>query len=234
MQKFAKTQQEGNDNLNNINIVIIIAAVAVLLIISFLIIRSKITARKNKKKGNNYSENFFLSLDTDYPLTAVVCCKGTKNNTDTKMIYSGVNSCAMANQLFGGDKNCRYACMGLGDCARKCPQNAILLCDGVAVVNPSLCTACSICKNVCPKGVIEMIPKGQLTATVMCKNHNNAVQTQKDCIAGCIACEKCVNICPNGAITMDNFVATVNNSLCTACGNCIQVCSAKAIELLRL
>lgn len=168
------------------------------------------------------------------PMTAVVCCKGTGDKATKKMEYSGVASCQFAAQLFGGDKTCSYGCLGLGDCARACPYDAILLCDGVAVVNPSLCKACKICVNTCPKNLIELMPKGQLTAAVLCKNHNKGAETKKACSIGCIGCTKCVKQCPNNAITMDNFVARVDNSLCTACGICSEACPTKAIDLIRL
>lgn len=168
------------------------------------------------------------------PMTAVVCCKGSRDKAETKMIYSGVQSCKLASQLFGGDKSCTYGCLGLGDCARACPYDAILLCDGIAVVNPSLCKACKVCVNTCPKNLIELMPKGHLTAGVLCKNHDKGAKTKKDCAVGCIGCTKCVKACPNNAITMDNFVARVDNSLCTACGACSEVCPTKAIDLIKL
>lgn len=175
-----------------------------------------------------------LAAGNIMPMTAVVCCKGTPEKAKTKMIYSGVPSCKLATQLFGGDKNCAYGCIGLGDCARECPYDAIMLCDGVAVVNPALCRACKVCVNTCPKKLIELMPKGQLTAAVLCKNHDKGAKTRKDCDVGCIGCTKCVKACPNNAITMDNFVAKVDNSLCTACGACNETCPTKAIDLIRL
>ena len=81
------------------------------------------------------------------PMTAVVFCKGNNENANKKMKYQGVQSCKMASQLFGGEKSCIYGCVGLGDCARECPYNAIMLCDGVAIVSPDLCRAC---KNAYP------------------------------------------------------------------------------------
>ncbi len=175
-----------------------------------------------------------VTAENIMPMTAVVCCTGTKEKAKTKMMYSGVASCKLATQLFGGDKSCTYGCLGLGDCARACPYDAILLCDGVAVVNPSLCRACKVCVSTCPKNLIELMPKGQLTAAVLCKNHDKGAKTKSDCSAGCIGCTKCVKVCPNNAITMDNFVAKVDNSLCTACGACSETCPTKAIDLIRL
>lgn len=168
------------------------------------------------------------------PMTAVVFCKGTKECADTIMRYDGVQSCRMAAQLFGGDKACNYGCLGLGDCARACPQNAIMLCNGVAVVSPEACIACKKCIAVCPKGLIDLLPKGQMTAAVLCKNHDKGAATRKMCSAGCIGCTKCVKTCPNEAIAMDANAAKVDNSKCTACGACTEACPTKGISLLEL
>ena len=175
-----------------------------------------------------------LAAENIEPMTAVVFCQGNSENANKKMVYSGVASCKMATQLFGGEKECIYGCVGLGDCARECPYDAIMLCDGVAVVNPDLCRACKRCVNVCPKKIIGLIPKTQMTAAVLCKNHDKGALTRKECKAGCIGCTKCVKACPNGAVSMDNNVAVVDFTKCTACGACVEGCPTKAIELMHL
>lgn len=175
-----------------------------------------------------------LSAENIEPMTALVHCKGNNENADRKMIYEGVPSCKMATQLFGGDKTCIYGCLGLGDCARECPYNAIMLCDGAAVVNPDLCRACKRCVNVCPKGIISLVPKSQMSAAVLCKNHDKGALTRKECKVGCIGCTKCVKACPNGAVSMDNNAAVVDYTKCTACGACIEGCPTGAIELLKI
>ena len=168
------------------------------------------------------------------PMTAVVFCRGNNDHANKKMVYSGVASCKMATQLFGGEKECMYGCVGLGDCARECPYDAIMLCDGVAVVDPDLCRACKRCVNVCPKKIIGLVPKTQMTSAVLCKNHDKGALTRKECGAGCIGCTKCVRACPNEAITMDNNVAVVDPEKCTACGACVEGCPTGAIVLLTL
>ncbi len=168
------------------------------------------------------------------PMTALVFCHGSNDNANKKMVYSGVPSCKMAAQLFGGEKDCIYGCLGLGDCARECPYSAIMLCDGVAVVNPDLCRACKRCVNVCPKKIIGLVPKSQMSAAVLCKNHDKGALTRKECRAGCIGCTKCVKTCPNEAISMDNNVAVVDFTKCTACGACTEACPTGAIELLQI
>ena len=168
------------------------------------------------------------------PMTALVYCRGDAEHANKKMEYSGVQSCKLAAQLFGGDKSCIYGCIGLGDCARACPYQAIMLCDGVAVVSPELCRACKKCMTVCPKGIIGLVPKSQASAAVLCKNRDKGALTRKECAAGCIGCTKCVKACPAGAVSMEQNAAVVDASKCTACGACAEGCPTGAIALLRL
>ena len=92
------------------------------------------------------------------PQAAVVRCQGNSHNAGTKLVYSGVKSCKMATQLFGGPKDCIYGCIGFGDCIEACPYDAIHICDGVARINPLACRACKACIKTCPKGLIELMP----------------------------------------------------------------------------
>ncbi len=166
------------------------------------------------------------------PMTAVVFCQGQTDKAVKKMVYEGVASCKLASQLFGGEKECMYGCVGLGDCVRACPYSAIMLCEGVAVVNPSLCRACKMCVNTCPKGIIGLVPKSRASAAVLCKNHDKGALTRKECAAGCIGCTKCVKTCPEEAISMDKNAAVVDPAKCTACGACHEACPTGAIRLL--
>ena len=175
-----------------------------------------------------------LAAESIEPMTAMVFCHGNNENAARKMVYQGVPSCKMAAQLFGGEKECIYGCLGLGDCARECPYGAIMLCDGVAVVNPDICRACKKCVAVCPKKLIGLVPKSQMSAAVLCKNHDKGALTRKECKVGCIGCTKCVKACPNEAVSMDNNVAVVDFAKCTACGACAEGCPTGAIELYRV
>lgn len=175
-----------------------------------------------------------LAASEFVPMTAVVRCAGTPDKAKSDAIYDGVQSCVLASQLFDGAKSCKYGCLGLGDCARACPYDAIMLCDGIAVVSPSLCRACKKCIAACPKNIIALMPKTQLTAAVMCVNRDKGAKTRKDCTVGCIGCKKCEKVCPNDAVKVTNFVASVDNMKCTACGACADVCPTGAINTVKL
>ncbi|MCD7774161.1 MAG: RnfABCDGE type electron transport complex subunit B [Clostridiales bacterium] len=168
------------------------------------------------------------------PMSAVVLCQGNKSNASIKMDYVGVDSCKMAAQLFGGPKDCIYGCLGLGDCVKACPYNAIKICDGVARVNPALCKACKKCIENCPKGIIELLPLGESRAAVLCKNKDKGVLARKECKMACIGCMKCVKVCESGAVTVVNFNAHVDTEKCTGCGKCAESCPVKCINILNL
>ncbi|HIU35874.1 MAG TPA: RnfABCDGE type electron transport complex subunit B [Candidatus Fimenecus excrementigallinarum] len=168
------------------------------------------------------------------PMAAVVHCNGTTENSKQKLTYQGVQSCVMAAQLFGGQKECVYGCLGYGDCVRACPYDAISICDGVARVNPLACKACRACISACPKHLIELLPLYETRAAVLCKNHNKGAFTRKECTAGCIGCMKCTKVCEFDAIRVENNTAHVDYDKCTGCGKCAAQCPVGAIHLLTL
>lgn len=165
------------------------------------------------------------------PKTAMVLCQGCTENTDTRMIYSGVKSCRMASQLFGGPGACVYGCIGFGDCVSACEYGALGVYNGVAKINASLCRACGKCVSACPKGLIELTPFGKPAAFVLCKNKDKGAATRKACTAGCIGCKKCEKLCEVNAVTVSHNVAVIDYTRCTACGKCAEGCPQHSIRL---
>ena len=172
-----------------------------------------------------------LSVGKITPMVAAVMCQGNRTNVEDKLEYSGVHSCKMATQLFGGPKNCVYGCIGFGDCAEVCPYDAIFICDGVARINPDKCRACKKCIAACPRQLIDLFPLDTTKAAVLCRNHDKGAQTRKQCKAGCIGCMKCVKACPVEAVSINNFCATVDYDKCIGCGKCHEACPVGAIDI---
>ncbi|HHZ06794.1 MAG TPA: RnfABCDGE type electron transport complex subunit B [Clostridiales bacterium] len=162
--------------------------------------------------------------------TAVVHCVGSCDNTDTKMEYDGIKTCKAASVLTGGTGKCGFGCIGFGDCVNACEYDAIRVCNGVAVVNPESCKACKKCVAVCPKNIISIIPVKK-AAVVRCSNHDKGGITKKACTAGCIGCMRCTKVCPTGAIKVENFLASIDSSLCTGCGSCMAECKQGCITM---
>ncbi len=54
---------------------------------------------------------------------------------------------------------CRPGHSGLPPCMKSCPEEAITLIDGVAVIDKSRCDYDGICIPACPFGAIEFVEK---------------------------------------------------------------------------
>ncbi len=164
---------------------------------------------------------------------AEVRCSGTCDVTAEKMDYEGMESCAAAKLLFGGTWSCVFGCIGLGDCTKVCPANALSVRDGLARVDPLLCAGCGLCAKTCPNHVIEIRPM-QSHVVVDCNNHQKGVGTRKACAAGCIGCRLCERNCHTGAITVTDNLAHIDYEKCDGCGKCIEVCHSGCLVALNL
>ncbi|MEZ4604289.1 MAG: 4Fe-4S binding protein [Desulfobacterales bacterium] len=65
----------------------------------------------------------------------------------------GLSACRAVAMMYGGMKECRIGCLGLGSCMEACPFGAIKMGDdGLPVVDEKKCTGCGgTCERVCPK-----------------------------------------------------------------------------------
>ncbi len=161
-------------------------------------------------------------------MVAVVACDGDCNATKTKYEYQGVQSCAAVKMHYGSNGLCTFGCIGMGDCAAACPNQAICLDEGVAHVNANLCSGCGMCAKTCPQHLIHLMPDVE-RVMVTCSNHDKGAQTRKACSHGCIGCKKCEKNCPNGAVTVVDNLATIDYSKCTDCKTCAVNCPVGAI-----
>lgn len=169
------------------------------------------------------AEALGISAQAFVKKAAVVRCQGNRDKTAFKQDYRGLQSCAAANQLFGGPQACRFGCIGLGDCLAVCEYGAISIENGLADIDRNVCTGCGKCVRQCPKGLITLTAEPR-KLTVKCVNHDKGAKIRSVCTTGCIGCMKCVKACEHGAIKVEQFLATIDDSLCTACGKCAEVC----------
>jgi len=163
---------------------------------------------------------------------AFVKCKGTNDNIKRNYIYDGPKSCLSASQLAtGGNKSCRYSCIGLGSCKNACPFGAIKITEGVAVVVREKCTACGKCVVACPKNVIEIAPD-KSKVRVLCNSKESGGLVRAHCRAGCIGCKACLKVCAQGAITVEDNLAHIDYGKCTQCMECVKKCPMKTIKVM--
>ncbi|MFB0920678.1 MAG: RnfABCDGE type electron transport complex subunit B [Oscillospiraceae bacterium] len=174
------------------------------------------------------SEVLGVAFEDVVEQVAVIKCRGDCKVTSDKMDYQGIESCKAAKLLFGGTGKCTFGCMGFGDCAAVCPNDAICIENGIAHVNTRLCVGCGMCASVCPNKLISIMPDVE-KMLVTCSNTEKGAVTRKACSHGCIACKKCEKECPVGAITVENNLSHIDYDKCTNCGHCAEVCPTKCI-----
>lgn len=170
-------------------------------------------------------------VQTAAPMVMTVHCNGDCNVSRPFFNFTGIQTCAAAKAFYSGDGLCRYGCLGLGDCAAVCDDNAICIVNGLAHIHSTRCIACGKCAAVCPNGLLSLRPANN-PVTVSCSSCNNGKDTKTACDNGCIGCRMCVKSCPNGAITVTNFHAVIDYEKCTGCGTCTKVCPTKAVRCI--
>lgn len=160
--------------------------------------------------------------------TAFVACKGTCDATKNQGNFIGIKDCRSAVLSGLNITDCTYGCLGFGSCAEVCPEQAISVVNGVAVVNRNRCVSCGLCVKTCPRGLISLIPESRVIR-VQCSNRDKGPLVKKVCSAGCIGCGLCAKQCESDAIVFDGTLARVNPEKCTLCGKCAAKCPVKVI-----
>ena len=133
---------------------------------------------------------------------AFVPCSGTEGHALKRFNYNGPKNCQAA-MLFGGKSNmdCRFACIGLGNCA-----------------------------DACPKNIVRLVPYDQ-HVEVACSSHDKGAAVNKICDAGCIGCMKCQRECPADAIVVVDNLAKIDVTKCVQCGHCSDICPRHIIKV---
>jgi Na+-translocating ferredoxin:NAD+ oxidoreductase RNF subunit RnfB len=163
------------------------------------------------------------------PQFARIMCQGGCSKSVKRFKYEGVQDCRAAILAGGGDKACRYGCLGYGTCSRVCPFGAISMTDdNLPFVDITKCTGCRKCEQACPTKVIEVLPASR-QVVVTCHSKDKGGDTKKNCEVGCIGCGICVKTCPFDAPSVTNNLSRIDLDKCKVCGLCVKKCPTKAI-----
>lgn len=176
-----------------------------------------------------------MAIETTAPKVAVVRCNGTCGNRPRLARFDGAQSCRVQQMTGMGETGCGYGCLGCGDCVGKCQFDAIHMNPetGLPEVDEEKCTACGACAKACPRGIIEIRPKGPKgrRVVVLCNNKDKGAIAGKVCKVSCIGCGKCVKVCDKfEAITLENNLAYIDAEKCRMCRKCEEACPKGAIQ----
>jgi len=167
------------------------------------------------------------------PKVAVLLCNGTPQFRARTTRYDGVENCQIQHNLYLGETNCSYGCLGNGDCVKACQFDAIKIDDTtkLPVVIDDKCVSCGTCVTVCPRNLIELRKKAKKDRKlyVACSNCDKGAVAIKACKVTCIACNKCLKVCAFGAITIEKNRAYIDAEKCTLCRKCVVECSTNSI-----
>ncbi|MDR0222443.1 MAG: RnfABCDGE type electron transport complex subunit B [Oscillospiraceae bacterium] len=180
-----------------------------------------------EKTAAQIGEVLGISVSAGEPEVAFVRCSGSSSE---KYVYAGTESCVASEMYYNGKEDCRFGCVGLGDCVRACPNGALHIVDRRAVVTPVKCIACGLCVKACPQKLITLQKSSRLV-NVLCGSKDAAKITKAACKSGCLGCRICEKKCPKEAITVKDNLAVINADLCDSCGKCAVACPVMCITV---
>lgn len=152
-------------------------------------------------------------------LRAVVRCSPERNISRKRLQYNRMTDCRLFQSLYESETFCEVGCLGYGTCVSYCPQNAIIIHNGTAVITDA-CSGCGLCVDQCPQKLIQMVPI-EKEYYIQCAA--TGAKANKKCNVGCQDCGLCsssanlslelANKCPTKRIQKISFPNTLGFKL---------------------
>jgi electron transport complex protein RnfB len=175
-----------------------------------------------------------VDIDGSPTLKLIVKCGATDKQQKRSFEYRGPASCAVAHAS-GGNIDCRYGCLGLGDCVRVCPVNALSIHEGRIIIDNVKCIDCGACVRTCPRKLFQFVEIGEDKeyCVVACSNPEDTMATKKVCSTGCIGCGICVKLVKDSPFELKEKLSVLNYTKArgrTDLDVAIDKCPVKIIE----
>jgi RnfABCDGE-type electron transport complex B subunit len=154
----------------------------------------------------------FLGVDVggEEKQIARLACAGGASNVSRAADYQGIESCRAAALVDGGGLDCNWGCLGLADCERVCTFDAIVMNENqLPVVDPTECTACNDCVEVCPQDLFSLVPESR-KLFVQCKSPLTGEEARDICRVACDACGRCALDAAGGTVEMKGGLPVIH------------------------
>ncbi|MCR5188621.1 MAG: 4Fe-4S binding protein [Treponema sp.] len=164
-------------------LILITLLVSLLIMFSYYILLPSIDIKQKKNDDPLIPRKSKIFIIPDYKLheknecKAIVMCSCNKVTNLKPTDFNESYSCFMVKNKYGTGIDCKYACIGLGDCVKVCSQNAIIIKNKTAVITNNCC-GCGKCMEVCPQKIIKLIPRST-QSMILCNNNS------QECLTSC-------------------------------------------------
>ena len=152
-----------------------------------------------------------ISHESGGSIKLITKCSATSDQQTKSFEYVGPQTCVVSDSA-GGNIDCKYGCLALGDCIRVCPVDALSITDGQVVIDNHLCVTCGNCVKACPRLLFQLIDPGTSKEyyTVGCNNPEDALSTKKVCKAGCIGCSICIKLVKDSPYYLEEKISRLD------------------------
>ncbi len=166
--------------------IVILFCIACVLFFIFYLLLPSLSAQKVNTSDALFSRDEFTTrnVDTDdenLSKKAVILCSAEREKPAVYNRYHGIADCSYYTSLYDDDNSCMHGCIGLGSCAKVCPEGAISIRNGIAVISVA-CNGCGKCVSMCPRNLIKMVDRkdNQLKKCNACNNPDWGTDNQCD------------------------------------------------------
>lgn len=112
-------------------------------------------AKRKKEESDEFSK---ACLDANISFYATINSgieQDNKSFLERRLFYKSEKKCGLFYNNYSSEYKNTNCCIGFGDCQTVCPQEAIIIQDGIARIT-SNCNGCGKCLDVCPINLITL------------------------------------------------------------------------------